>query len=144
MASHQPYRKAYRQALTVHPSDKSALTNLASLLLHLGREEESRSYSRKVAYYRDLNPYYYRHRAQMAYQANELEDALADLAEAIRLKPDEHQFYYLRGLVHTRMKKYDLAAEDFRQARDTADKAQLISGYTRKLEALNSALESAY
>lgn len=131
---------AYHQALTIHPSNKSALTNLSSALLYLGREEESRYYSSKVAYYRDLNPYYHRYRAQAAYQANELEDALAHLAEAIRLKPDEHQFHYLRGLVHTKKKQYDLAAEDFRNARDTAEKAQLITGYARKLEALESTL----
>lgn len=132
--------KAYHQALTINPSNKSALTNLASVLRYLGREEESRYYSSKVAYYKDLNPYYHHHRAQTAYQANELEDALAHLAKAIRLKPDEHQFYYLRGLVHSRMKEYALAAEDFREARDTAEKAQLVSGYTRKLEALESRL----
>jgi len=132
--------QAYHQALSIQPSNGSALVNLASTLNYLGREEESEYYSKKVAYYRDHNPYYHYSQAQTAYRDIELEDALAYLAEAIRLKRDEHQFYFLRGLVHYQMKAYDLAAIDYEKARDTAEKAQLISGYTRKLQALESSL----
>jgi len=132
--------QAYRQALSVQPANKSALVNLASVLAILGREEESAFFAQKVAYYRDHNPYYHYFKAQTAYRENELDDALVYLAEAIRLKRDEHQFYFLRGLVHYRMKEYDLAERDYRKARDTAENAQLVSGYTRKLQALESSL----
>ena len=132
--------KAYHQALIIQPSNKSALTNLASALVHLGREEEARHYSKRVAYYRERNPYYHHYRAQTAYQDDELEDAMNYLAKAIRLKPDEHQFYFLRGLIHVKMQEYDLAARDYKLARDTAEKAQLVAGYTRKLQALESRL----
>jgi tetratricopeptide (TPR) repeat protein len=140
---HEQYRmaeRAYQQALSIQPSNKSALVNLSSVLRHLGREDESEDYAKKVAYYRDRNPYYHYSRAQLAYQENELDDAMAYLEEAIRLKRDEHQFYFLRGLVHYQMNEYDLAARDYKKARDTAEKAQLISGYTRKLQALESNL----
>ncbi|MCH9695339.1 MAG: tetratricopeptide repeat protein [Gammaproteobacteria bacterium] len=132
--------KAYHQALAIQPSNKSALTNLASLLLFLGREDESRYYSRKVAYYRDRNPYYYYYKARAAYRDKEHEDALSFLANAVKLKSDEHQFYSLRGLVHYAINDYELAARDYEQARDTAQKAQLISGYESKLKALESSL----
>lgn len=132
--------QAHRQALSVQPSNKSALVNLASALQSLGDEEQSEYYLKKVAYYRDHNPYYHYLQAQTAYQQNELEDAMAFLAKAIRLKKDEHQFYYLRGLVHQKMQAYELAAKDYKKARDTAEKAQLVSGYARKLEALDSRL----
>lgn len=132
--------QAYQQALSIQRSNKSALVNLARALHYLGRVEESEYYLKKVAYYRDHNPYYHYFQAQIAYQENELEDAMDYLAKAIRLKRDEHQFYFLRGLVHYQMKAYDLAARDYRKARDTAEKAQLISGYTRKLQALESKL----
>lgn len=132
--------QAYRQALSIQASNKSALVNLASTLRHLGREEESRYYLRKVAYYRDRNPYFHYFQAQTAYQQEEFEDALAHLKEAIGLKRDEHQFYFLRGLVHYRMQEYTLAAKDYKKARDTAETAQLISGYTRKIQALETSL----
>ena len=132
--------RAYHQALAIQPSNKSALTNLASALVHLGREEEARHYSSRVAYYRERNPYYHHYRAQTAYRDDELEDAMAYLEDAIKLKPDEHQFYFLRGLIHEKMQEYDLAARDYELARDTAEKSQLVSGYTRKLQALESRL----
>ena len=132
--------QAYQQALSIQPSNKSALVNLANTLHYLGHEEESEYYLKKVAYYRDHNPYYHYYLAQTAYQENELQDAMDYLAKAIRLKREEHQFYFLRGLVHYKLKEYDLAAKDYRKARDTAEKAQLISGYTRKLQALESSL----
>ena len=132
--------QAYRQALSIQPSNRSALVNLASALNRLGLEEESEYYSKKVAYYRDHNPYYHYFKAKAAYQLDEFDDALSFVAAAIRLKRDEHQFYYLRGLVHQQMKEYDLAAKDYAQARDTAEKAELVSGYTRKLQALESSL----
>lgn len=132
--------QAYQQALSIQASNKSALVNLAGTLRRLGREEESEYYLSKVAYYRNRNPYFHYFQAQTAYHQNELEDALIYLAEAIRLKRDEHQFYFLRGLVHYRMEKYGLAAKDYKKARDTAEKAQLISGYTRKIQALESSL----
>jgi len=132
--------QAYQQALSVEPSNKSALVNLASTLRRLGRDDESGYYLRKVAYYRDRNPYFHYFQAQTAYERNELEAALTHLAQAIRLKKDEHQFYFLRGLVHYRMTKYELAAKDYRKAKDAAEKAQLISGYTRKIQALEAGL----
>jgi tetratricopeptide (TPR) repeat protein len=132
--------QAYQQALSIQASNKSALVNLASALHYLGKEEESEYYLERVAYYRDHNPYYHYIQAQTAYKENELEDALAYLEEAIRLRRDEHQFYFLRGLVHYKMKAYALAAKDYEKARDTAEEAQLISGYTRKLQALESSL----
>ena len=137
---HNMAAQAYQQALSIQPSNKSALVNLASALHHLGRVEEALQYSRKVEYYRSRHPYYHYYLAQTAYRENRLEDAMAHLEDATKLKSDEHQFYFLRGLIHQQKKEYDLAARNYRKARDTAEKAQLISGYNRKLEALESDL----
>lgn len=132
--------RSYEMALSIQASNKSALTNMVSVLHKMGREEEAGRYLKKVAYYRERNPYYHYYRAQNAYRLGKFDDALAYLASAIRLKRDEHQFYFLRGLIHENMKEYDLAARDYRKARDAAEKAQLVSGYERKLQVLESAL----
>jgi tetratricopeptide (TPR) repeat protein len=127
---------AYRQALSIQQSNKSALANLASILRHLGRVEEARHYEKQVTYYRDHNPYYHYYLAQSDYQDERLDDAMAHLADAIRLKDDEHQFYFMRGLIYEKLQDYDLAASNYRKAREIAGKADLVYGYTRKLEAL--------
>ncbi len=132
--------RAYQEALSIQPSNKSALVNLATALHQLGRTEEAAHYSNKVDYYRNRHPYYHYYLAQTAYQEGRLDDAMVHVADAIRLKQDEHQFYFLRGLVHQQRKAYELAARDYRKARDTAENARLVSGYTRKLQALESDL----
>jgi Flp pilus assembly protein TadD len=132
--------RAYEQALSVQPSNRSALTNMASALHYLGREEEAGYFSKQVTYYRNRNPYYHYYLAQTAYQEQRTDDAMRHLAEAIKLKNDEHQFYFLRGLLHEQAREYDLAARSYRKAKDTAEKADLVSGYTRKLQALESRL----
>jgi len=132
--------QAYEQALSVQPSNRSALVNMASALHDLGREEEAEYFSKQVTYYRNRNPYYHYSLAQTAYQEQRTDDAIGHLAEAVKLKDDEHQFYFLRGLIYEQLEDYDLAARSYRKAKDTAEKADLVSGYTRKLQALESRL----
>jgi Flp pilus assembly protein TadD len=131
---------AYRQALSIQPSNKSALANLASTLQRTGRSEEARYYSERVTYYRNRNPYYHYHLAQAAYQEDRLDDAMTHLDDATELKKDEHQFYFLRGLIYEKTKNYELAARSYEKARDTAEKAELVAGYTERLQALESSL----
>ena len=132
--------RAYEQALSVQPSNRSALVNMASALHDLGREEEAEYFSKQVTYYRNRNPYYHYSLAQTAYQEQRTDDAIGHLAEAVKLKDDEHQFYFLRGLIYEQLEDYDFAARSYRKAKDTAEKADLVSGYTRKLQALESRL----
>ncbi len=132
--------RAYREALSIQGSNKSALVNLARAMRHLGRDEEAAYYSNKAEYYRNRHPYYHYYLAQAAYREGRLDDTLVHLAKAIKLKKDEHQFYFLRGLVHQQRKAYELAERDYRKARETAEDARLVSGYTRKLQALESSL----
>ena len=132
--------RAYEQALSVQPSNRSALVNMASALHDLGREEEAEYFSKQVTYYRNRNPYYHYSLAQTAYREQRTDDAIGHLAEAVKLKDDEHQFYFLRGLIYEQLEDYDFAARSYRKAKDTAEKADLVSGYTRKLQALESRL----
>jgi tetratricopeptide (TPR) repeat protein len=64
----------------------------------------------------------------MAYEKmGNVEQALADYDQAIRLSPEDAKAYYIRGLTHQRLGKYEEAAQDlalaadlgYRQAHDT-------------------------
>ena len=129
---------AYRQALAIHPSNKSALANIASALQQLGRDEEAQRYARKVTYYRNRHPYYHYYLAKEAYRNEQGDTAMKHLDRAIKLKGDEHQFYFLRGLVHQQLGDVERTVRDFITARELAGNARLVSGYDRKLEALKS------
>ena len=131
---------AYQQALAIHPSYRSALVNMTAALNKLGRYEEAEYYSKRARYYRNRHPYYHYHLAETAYEEDRLDDSLAHLKRAIRLKDDEHQFYYLRGLVHQQQNELDLAADDFSKAREVAEDPRLESGYSKKIDELRSSL----
>ena len=61
---------------------------------------------------------------------------MAHLARAIELKDDEHQFYYLLGLVYQQRYDYDEAARSYSKARDMTQDPRLVAGYSRKLAEL--------
>ena len=128
----------YRRALEIEPGNKSALTNLAGLYRRAGRLDAAAYYEGRVQYYRDRNPYYHYQLASGAYRDEQFAEALASLAVAIRLKDDEHQFYYLRGLVHARLGDRRAAREDLQEALKYAQQGRLERAYNEKLEALRN------
>jgi tetratricopeptide (TPR) repeat protein len=127
---------AYFQALSISGNNKSALVNLAGTLELLERYEESEYYLKQAAYYRDHNPYYHYALGQAAYKDSRYESALKHLDDAIKLKRDEHQFYYLKGLTYQKLELPDLALKNFREAKNAAERVQVIAAYERKLEGL--------
>ena len=129
---------AYYQALSIQPSNKSALVNLAGILEFLGRIQESEFYLKRADYYRDHNPYYHYLLGQTSYKAGRYQDTLDHLDEAIHLKKDEHHFYYLQGLTYLKLESSDQALESFSKAKNAAEKLQLIAAYERKLQSLET------
>ena len=127
---------AYLHALEIQPGNKSALTNLAGLHKRLGNAEASAYYAGRVRYYRNQNPYYYYWRASVAYREQRYDDALVSLHRAIRLKDDEHQFYYLRGLTQLRTGNRDAARQSLQEAAEYASQDRVERAYNQKLEAL--------
>lgn len=130
---------AYLEALRVDPRNLSALTNLAGLNQTLGRPERAESYFAKVRAYQARNPYYHYSLANAAYGEQRYDDALDEIARAIRLKRDEHLFYFLRGLVHYRLGERERARSDFAEARSYAEYEDVKKRYDAKLAALGGA-----
>jgi tetratricopeptide (TPR) repeat protein len=133
--------KAYSQALSIQPSNKSALVNISGTLDLLGRKEESDYYLNQAVYYRDHNPYYHYLLSQSSYKADRYQEVLGHLDEAIHLKRDEHKFYFLQGLTHQKLQSPELALESFQKAKEYAQKNRVITAYERKLQGLESQLE---
>jgi Flp pilus assembly protein TadD len=96
---------AYLRALDVDDDEPSAMTNLALVYQALGEAELAAEYRDRVQGYRERNPYYHFASATQAYEEQQFEAALGSLRRALRLKPDEHQFYELRGQVQEALGK---------------------------------------
>ncbi len=120
-ARHKKYEQAeaaYLRALEVNDDEPSALTNLALVYEALGETALAADYRERVQAYRERNPYYHFGVATSAYERRQLEDALASLRKALRLKPDEPEFYALRGEVQAALGKSRDAANSFERARE--------------------------
>jgi Flp pilus assembly protein TadD len=64
-----------------------------------GEEALAAEYRERVQSYRERNPYYHFAGATLAYEQQRYDDALASLRKAVRLQPEEPEFYELRGQV---------------------------------------------
>lgn len=128
---------AYHKALSIKPSNKSALVNLARLHKHLGNTELAEYYDKRVHYYLLRNPYYHYFLAKKAYGEEKYAQAIAELKLAFKLKDDEHQFYYLRGLIYFKTGEPSLARKSIATASDYAIYEKLKKTYMRKIAAID-------
>ena len=115
---------AYLRALGVDDDEPSALTNLSLVYDALGEDELAAEYRDRVQSYRERNPYYHFAAAEQAYEQRQFADALTSLRRALRLKPDEEEFYELRGKVQTALGKSRDATQSFELARSYAEAEQ--------------------
>jgi tetratricopeptide (TPR) repeat protein len=109
---------AYLRALEIDDDERSALANLVVVYDALGEPELAEVYRERVRGYRERNPYYHYSIAARAYERRDFEEALAALRKAVRLKPDEHQFYTLRGQAFAAIGKPRDAEQSFERARE--------------------------
>jgi Flp pilus assembly protein TadD len=120
-ARHGQYEHAeasYLRALELDESEQSALANLVLVYEALEESELANEYRRRVQSYRERNPYYHYSVATRAYEREEFADALTAVRKALRLKPDEHEFYTLRGQALRALGRARNAEQSFARARE--------------------------
>jgi tetratricopeptide (TPR) repeat protein len=132
----QHAESAYLHALEAQPRNQSALTNLANVYRRMGNTAAEEEYRERARHHRELNPYYHYSLARAAYDEGRLEDTLELLRRAIRLKRDDHHFYFLQGQAHLELGRRSQAANSFIRARDSAPRAELQAQYSAQLAAL--------
>jgi tetratricopeptide (TPR) repeat protein len=127
---------AYLHALAENPRNRSAMTNLAGLYTTTGNEQLADAYRKRVRHYQQRNPYYHYALAYAAYQEQRFADALELLDGAIRLKGNEHQFYFLEGLTHEALGQKRNAEHSFLRAKKHAELGELKEQYDSRIQAL--------
>jgi Flp pilus assembly protein TadD len=111
---------AYLRALDINDDELSALGNLVLVYDALGRPERAAAYRGRVQKYRERNPYYHYATAVRAVEQQQLPAALVSIRRALRLKPDEHEFYALRGEVLAALGRARDAQQSFARASEFA------------------------
>ena len=127
-ARHGRYEHAeasYLRALDVDADEPSAMTNLSLVYQALGEPKLAAEYLKRVQGYRERNPYYHFASATKAYEEQQFDVALTSLRKALRLKPDEGDFYELRGQVEAALGKSRDATQSFERARVYAEAEQV-------------------
>jgi Flp pilus assembly protein TadD len=114
-------KAAYLRALEANANEPSALSNLAVVYDALGEPKLAAEYRERVQGYRERNPYYHFAAATQAFEAEQYEAALASVKKALRLKPDDDEFYQLRGQVQEALGKSRDATQSFARAREYAE-----------------------
>jgi Flp pilus assembly protein TadD len=109
---------AYLRAIEIDGNEPSALANLALVYEALGEAELAAEYNERVQNYRERNPYYHFALAMRAFEQQQFEAALAAVRKAVRIKPDEHEFYRLRGEIQAALGDSRDASKSFERARE--------------------------
>jgi Flp pilus assembly protein TadD len=133
---HAQAEAAYLHALEADAGNRSALTNLASLYITIGDKQRADIYRERIRRYQERNPYYHYSRAQRAYESEQYRASLELLDVALRLKRDEHQFYFLQALAHYRLGERQQAERSLLRAKEHAHFAEIKARYEAGIETL--------
>ncbi len=127
---------AHLQALKADASDLVAMSNLASLYGRQGDEELAAWYKKKVIDHRTRNPYYRHQLARQAFQAGDYTAAIGYLKDAVRIKKNEDQFYFLLGLSYLKKGDARAARRWLSRAEEVAATDALKRRYASKMDIL--------
>ncbi|MFN8496577.1 MAG: tetratricopeptide repeat protein [Anaerolineae bacterium] len=105
----------YTRATLLLPGYAPAYSGLANCYLDSGDSVRAlENYNKAIEL--DKDPYDIMDRGQIYVEQGNLEAAIKDFTEAIRLKPDLSWAYYYRGLAYGRQKDNEKAVADLKQA----------------------------
>lgn len=127
---------SYLEALRQDGADMVAISNLARLYERRGDSARATHYRELAQRHRDNNPWYRYRQARAAFFARDYAKALEDLDFAIRRKPDEDTFLFLRGMVHLQRGDASRARADLEKAEAVAADESLKRNYHSKMQLL--------
>lgn len=129
---------AYLRALDSDESDLLAMSNLASLYLQEGREEEGEYYLSQVRMHRLRNPYYRYQLADEAFNEGNYGEAITHLKAAIRKREEDDRFYYLLSLSYLMSGDREQSQRWMKKAEEVALQNSSREKYHHKLDLLRS------
>jgi tetratricopeptide (TPR) repeat protein len=135
---HEHAESAYLEALQHDARNPSALNNLANLHRSNGDFALADEYAARARRHQTRNPYYHFSVANAAYLDDRPKQALDSLDKAIKLKKDEHQFYFLQGLVLIELDDTQAARASFGRAQALAEPLEVKRHYASRIAALGN------
>ena len=128
--------RAYLTALEVNKREYTAMTNLARLYDHLGRDKEAKRYEKKAERFRNQNPYYHFSLGNMAYADGSYRNAADHYRDAIRRKNTDHEFHFALAKTYAQLGNMKKAAASLEKAKKFSPDVFNQNKYSQKLDFL--------
>ena len=131
------YRQAessYLYALQLDPGDGSAMNNLMVLYGLEGREADRSYWAKRVAVYRDANPYYHAWQGDLAAEQGDWREALNYYREALARRPQDSGLLHSAGMAHYQLDQLVEAAGYLELAVANASRRSDIEQFASELE----------
>ena len=130
--------KYYRKAIELDPRSSAAMSNLANLCDLTGRTKEAAGYRKKIRQFLEKNPYHHYNLGMQAYEAGRYQEAIARFKKALRLKSEEHNFYFAMARAYAQLDNSEEAVNNLKLAEKYAADPANKQRYAQKLELLKS------
>lgn len=125
-------------ALAMSPPNATAFDTAVRVYRAAGDDESASRYLRRARQMRQENPYFHYRNALASLEQQRNDAAYDDVKRAIALYPNEHRFYFLKGLLLLRMGEPRLARRSFDRAVELSADDEQRERYRNKLSALRS------
>jgi len=113
---HQAAIQAYQIAINLNPQAHSAMNNLLALYQQEGKREEAKVYAKRMAQYKQQNPYYHAQRGHGELRSGDYRAAVKSFKRAIRIKNNEVDFYFELATALKRQGKLEQSFEQLKSA----------------------------
>lgn len=95
--------KTYQYAIQLNNKNLSAMTNLAILLKAKGQNTQAKKIEQRIHRMRLPNAYYHALLARNAVTQENYQSALNHFKKALKLRPNQHEFYYGQAQVYLKL-----------------------------------------
>lgn len=94
---------SYRMAFSLDGNNATAINNLAKHYRRTGNARLAAEYTEAIERFNNRNPYYHYAQGSLAYNADDLDEAVSAFERALELKREEPDFYFALSNVHMKM-----------------------------------------
>jgi Flp pilus assembly protein TadD len=134
----QQAERALRHVLAQQPGHTSALSNLAHVLAHQGRDAEAQTMRTRLAQAQPQAPFVFLDRARQAIEAHDYRQARDLLKQELRLQPYQSEVHFWLAVAHWRLGDSERAASHLAQAVENSTTRQSQALYAGKLALLRA------
>lgn len=129
--------QSYLTGIRLDKRNLDGMDNLVHLYVKSGRSKEAERYRKKVARYRNKNPFYHFNLGRLAFDSGNYEESVRHYRAAIKRRSKDSSFYFALAKAYLKLQEFGRSEKNLKQAvRFAADGPSQIR-YSEKLKYLS-------